>query len=734
MIRPEFIIAELQKNMPDADLEMVWKAYAFSARCHKGQKRVSGEPYLSHPLQVAYILAQMGLGHVSISAGLLHDTIEDTFATPEEIEQMFGDEVFHLVDGVTKLSLIESATIEERQAENVRKMILSMSKDIRVILIKLADRVHNMRTLKYLKPAKQRQISQETIDIYAPLANRLGIGWIKTDLEEFSFKYLWPRQRHEIKQKVEAIESEREKYIAAIVKEVEDRLERGGIKATVQGRSKHFYSIFCKMRSQNISFEEVLDLMGVRIIANSEQECYTILGYIHNLFKPIPGKLKDYIALPKENMYQSLHTTVVGPDGKPVEIQIRSRKMHSISEEGIAAHWRYKEGGAKEGKYDAQIVWLRRLLEWQQEVKNPKEFLEYVKIDLYHEEVYVFTPQQEVKPFPKGSTPVDFAYAIHTDIGNSCIGAKINGKLASLRQELKNGDIVEILTSKRQHPNRDWLKFVKTSKARTQIRAYVRQAEKQRALALGREMLEKELVKYDLDLKEYMSEAKLLPSAQSSGFQSTDSMFIGIGVGKLKVQQFLRKIAPEKKLDKKKKISIPAAIKKFIVRSRPAAKPSGIRIQDMDDLLIKFAHCCDPVPGDAIKGFISRGRGLIIHTADCPNAINLGLDSERCVDVEWDVKSEGKHLAMISVQTKDKLGMLALVSSVIADNGANITDATLRTDSDKRGYIYITVEVADTAQLQKVMNSVRQKKGVLRVERVRDRRAFLSSKSPKIGS
>ncbi|MGK7344694.1 MAG: RelA/SpoT family protein [Candidatus Nitrospinota bacterium M3_3B_026] len=719
--------------MPDADLETVWRAYAFAARCHKGQKRVSGEPYLSHPLEVAYILARMKLGHQSVAAGLLHDTIEDTHATPEEIKESFGEQVWNLVDGVTKISMIEFSTQAERQAENVRKMILAMSKDIRVILIKLADRVHNMRTLDSLPPAKQRRIAQETLDIYAPLANRLGMGWIKTELENSAFKYLWPREYSDIKHKVEKVEAEREKYIEKMVSEVSERLRAEGLAAEVVGRPKHYYSIFSKMRRQDISFDEVFDLMGVRIITGSDQECYRALGVLHSVYKPIPGKLKDYIALPKENMYQSLHTTIVGPEGKPVEFQIRTRRMHQIAEEGIAAHWRYKEG-AREGESDDQILWLRRLLEWQQEVKHPREFLEKVKIDLFPDEVYVFTPRQEVKALPRGATPIDFAYTIHTDLGHHLIGAKVNGKLVSLRQELKNGDIIEVLTSKQARPSRDWLKYVKTSKARTKITSYIRQAEKQRAGALGREMLEKEISRLGLDPSEIMQEQKLLSRAQAAGYMSLDSMFIALGLGKLKVSQIISKIAP-KAAQEEKKGAMRAFLKKLGARpSRPAPPSAGVRIQDMDDLLIHFAKCCNPVPGDEIRGFISRGRGLVVHTADCPNALNLGLDSERSVDVEWDVKAEGKHTAMIMVETEDRPGMLAQVSAAIAENGSNISEATIRVGGRQgRGYIYITVEITDLAHLQKIMNAVMRQKGVLSVERIKDKSAFKLPSGKKTG-
>lgn len=721
MIRPEIIIEELRKNMPDADFDMVWQAYAFAAQRHKGQKRVSGEPYLNHPLEVAYILARMKLTHISISVGLLHDTIEDTYATPEEVKELFGDEVWQIVDGVTKISMIKSTTKEEEQAENIRKMILAMSKDIRVILVKLADRIHNMRTLNYLKPEKQRMIAQETIDIYAPLANRLGIGWIKDELENNALKYLWPVQYSDIKQKVAKVEAEREKYLDVIVDQISLRLKEEGLKVKVKSRPKHFYSIFDKMRTQKISFEEVFDIMGVRVLARSEPECYTVLGAIHAMFKPIPGKLKDYIALPKENMYQSLHTTIVGPGGKPVEIQIRTEKMNILCEEGIAAHWRYKEGSGKEGKHDDQIVWLRRLLEWQQEVSDPKEFLEKVKIDLYPDEVYVFTPKQEVKPLPRGATPIDFAYAIHTDVGANCIGAKINGKLASLRTKLKNGDIVDILTSSQATPSRDWLKHVKTSKARTKITSFLRQAERKRALTLGRELLEKEMGRLEVDPAIYMEEKKLQESARLVGHNSVESLLVAFGMGTLKLSTFLPKILPKETLAQKEK-SLLASIKS---RFGPKKKStSGIKIQDVDDLLIRFAHCCNPVPGDDIRGFVSRGRGLIIHTADCSNAMALGFDPGRYVKVEWDMKTAQAHQVMLAVETDDKPGILARVSTAIADNGANISEASVVARDKGRGSIHITVEVTDTNQLKNVMNAVLRQAGVHSVERIRDKDAF----------
>ncbi|MBF0633790.1 MAG: bifunctional (p)ppGpp synthetase/guanosine-3',5'-bis(diphosphate) 3'-pyrophosphohydrolase [Nitrospinae bacterium] len=729
MIRPEFIVEELRKNFPGADLDIIWRAYAFAARCHKGQKRVSGEPYLNHPLEVSNILAKMKLDGVSVTAGLLHDTLEDTFATPDEIRDLFGEETLQLVDGVTKLSRIESAAMdkEARQAENVRKMIMAMSKDIRVILIKLADRLHNLRTLDYLKPENQKRIAQETMDIYTPLANRLGIGWIKSEMENSCFKYLWPNEYSEIKHKVELVEAEREKYIDQIVSDVQERLTKEGVGAEVTGRPKHFFSIFSKMKRQKITFEEVFDLMGARVITNTDPECYAALGLIHSMYKPIPGKLKDYIALPKGNLYQSLHTTIVGAGGKPVEIQIRSRRMHAICEQGIAAHWKYKEGSGKDKKLDDQVQWLRRLMEWQQEVADPREFLEKVKIDLFPDEVYVFTPKQDVRPFPRGSTPIDFAYAIHTNIGDHIIGAKINGKLTPLRQELRNGDIVEILTSQSQRPSRDWLKFVVTAKARTKITAYLRQMEKQRAYALGKELMEKEMARHGVGSHSYMEDVHLLPAAQAVGYTSAESMLVAIGMGKLKLSAALAKILPKEALADREKRADADALKKIEEKPQKASKNAGVKIQDMDDMLIKFAHCCNPVPGDAIRGFISRGKGLVVHTADCPNALNLGLDSERFVEVEWDIKSAGKHQVTISVVTEDKPGMLANVSAAIADNGSNITEASIAADQSNRGYIHLTIEIADLGQLRKIMGAVMRQPGVISVERVRDKNALRTS-------
>ena len=728
MIRPEFIVENVRSYYPEADVDMIWRGYAFAARCHKGQKRVSGEPYLNHPLEVANILTQMKLGHITVTTGLIHDTVEDGDTSLEEVNELFGEEVMQLVDGVTKISLLKFSSKEEQQAENVRKMILAMSKDIRVILVKFADRLHNMRTLHFLKPARQKAIARETMDIYAPLANRLGIGWIKTELENNCLMYLHPTEYQQIKDMVARVESEREEYIGKIIPEVVAALKEADIEAQVMGRPKHLFSIFSKMQRQKISFEEVFDLMGIRIITKTKKDCYAALGALHGMYKPIPGKLDDYIALPKQNLYQSLHTTIVGPRGKPVEFQIRTQGMHLISEEGIAAHWRYKEGHTKEGKYNDQIIWLRRLLEWQKDVKDPRDFLEYVKIDLFPDEVYVFTPNQEVKSLPQGSTPLDFAFSIHTDIGLHCVGAKVNGKLVSLRQQLKNGDIVEILTSAQQKPHRDWLKLVKTSKARTKIASYLRQAEKSRAVELGREFLHKEIAKLGLDAAKMMTEEKLMPPAQASGYMSLDSLFIALGLGRLKMKTYLARLAPKETADANKQ-SIFASFKSIIGRKEDPGKKAGVSIQGMDDLLIRFGQCCNPVPGDNIQGFISRGRGLIVHTIDCPNSLSIGRDSDRRVDVTWDMQTPTKRVVMISVETEDRPGILAKVTGAISDLNSNITDAHVDSGQEK-GHINISLEVTDLDHLSRLMKSVGKIKGVIRVERIKDRSAYTGGKKP----
>lgn len=730
MIRPEFIIEEVRRNFGDADLEMIWRAYAFAARRHRGQTRVSGEPYLSHPLEVAHILARMKLGYVSVSVGLLHDTLEDTLAEKDEIIELFGEEVAEIVDGVTKLSMIESKSRIETRVENIRKMMLAMAKDIRVILVKLADRTHNMRTLGYLPEAKRIQIARDTLEIFAPIANRLGINWMKTELEDLSFRHLMPDDYERIAKATGAVASSTEDYLDKTVKQISDRLnDRLDGPVMVKGRLKHFYSIYQKMERRKISFDEVFDIIGARVITDTKSDCYRALGEIHQLYTPIPGKLKDYIALPKENMYQSLHTTVLGVGDKPIEIQIRSKKMDEFCEEGIAAHWRYKEGGAKEGKYDKNIVWLRRLLDWQREASDPRQFMSNLKIDLYPDEVYVFTPRQEVKALASGATPIDFAYAIHSDIGQRCIGAKINGKISSIRKPLKNGDIVEILTSRQSAPSRDWLKYVVTSKARSKISAYLNQAEREQALDFGRELLRKGAIGRGLDPEELFKKERLAELAKQSGYANGEALLVALGFGRARPSIFFDRLASKKELLERRDEKA-RSIHADHPTSTPSSARSGIIVGGFKDMLIRFAKCCSPAPGESISGFVSKGRGLTIHAADCRNALNMGLESERRVDVSWDMTGQARVAAILTVLTTSAPGTLATISSVVSEAGLNISALEARDISGGLSRTNLTVDIADIDQLNKIIAELKRCKGVISVERLRGRGSFGSGSSP----
>jgi len=680
MIRIDDILEQVNIYNPQADLDFLKKAYVFSAKVHQGQVRLSGEPYLIHPLEVAHILAKLRLDTASVVTGLLHDTLEDTFTTLEELRENFGEEVAQLVDGVTKISKITLKTSEEDQAENFRKMILAMVKDIRVILVKLADRIHNMRTLKYQLPPKQRTIAQETLEIYSPLANRLGIEWINNELEDLGFQYLHPDIYNDIRRKIVKKEKERERYTGEVKRIITKKLFEYKIEAEVMGRPKQTYSIYKKMNAQDIDFDQVYDLTAFRIIVNSVRQCYEALGIVHSLWKPVPGKFKDYIGLPKANRYKSLHTTVIGLYGERMEIQIRTRDMHRVAEEGIAAHWKYKEGKFTEGEDDKRINWLRQLLEWQRELQDNSEFLETVKMDLYPNDVYVFTPKGEVKEFPRGATPVDFAYSIHTDIGHRCIGAKVGGRLVPLKYQLKSGDSMEILTSPNHQPSKDWLKFVKTSRAQTKIRQWIKKEQRERSIALGREICEKEFRKFSLNLAKLLKSGEIQKVANDFGFQSVDDLMASVGYGKISSKQIAGKLIPPEKLeagDKKKESRIEKIIQ--LVQKKPQ---DAIQIKGMDDMMFRFASCCNPLPGDKITGFITRGRGITIHTADCFNV--LYSDPQRKVKVEWDLRHKQTHPVRIRVTCADRKGLLADISSSITSNEANITNAQLNTTHDKR--------------------------------------------------
>ncbi|HTP04823.1 MAG TPA: bifunctional (p)ppGpp synthetase/guanosine-3',5'-bis(diphosphate) 3'-pyrophosphohydrolase [Nitrospirota bacterium] len=710
-VRLEDIVERIQNYHPDADVDMLRRAYIFSAKAHQGQTRLSGESYLIHPIEVAAILANLKLDAATVAAGLLHDTIEDTTVTSEEIKSMFGEEVAMLVDGMTKLSRMELQSREQREADNFRKMIVAMAKDIRVILIKLADRLHNMRTLKSLSPEKQKRIAQETLDIYAPLANRLGISRIKTELEDLAFMYLNPEAYADLTQKVNKRRIERESYINELIEIIRGQLAEHGYKGEVKGRPKHFYSIYQKMEKQGISFEDVYDLIAIRIITDTKVNCYAILGLIHSLWTPVPGRFKDFIGVPKSNLYQSLHTTVIGPKGERVEFQIRTEEMHRLAEEGIAAHWRYKEKSAVSQREEQQFAWLRQLLEWQRDLPDAKEFMETVKGDLFPDVVYVFTPRGDVKELPQGSTPVDFAFSVHTDIGQQCVGAKVNGKIVPLKHVLRNGDKIEIITQTGHTPSRDWLKFVKTSKARTRIKAWLKAEERRRSIQLGRELLEKDLRKHELNPSKIFRSDDLLKVANDMSHNTLEDMLAAIGYGKVSAHMVANKIAPDRP-------HIEPIPKK---PPQKQVKPSGssMKISGMDNMLIHLSKCCNPVPGDKVVGFITRGRGVSIHTLDCPNVGELTFDKERLVEVSWGDFQLGAHAVKISVRTEDKPGLLANVSSSISAAEANITHAEAITGDDKQATLNFTIDIKDVEHLNRIIKNIEAINGVLGVKRVK---------------
>ena len=712
---------------PDPDLDLIKKAYVYSAKVHQGQIRKSGEPYLVHPLEVAGILAEMRLDEASIVTGLLHDTIEDTLATKEEISGLFGGEIAELVDGVTKLSQYSAAnTHEEKQAENFRKMVVAMAKDIRVLLVKLADRTHNMRTLDAMKPESQERIARETLDIYAPLANRLGIQWIKSELEDLSFKYLRPQDHADLAGKVAVVAREKERFVLDVVDIIRKKLGESGLTAAeVSGRVKHVYSIWRKMRELDVEFEQIQDVIGFRVIVATVAQCYEALGVIHSQWKPVPGRFKDYIAIPKPNRYQSLHTTVVGPKGERIEVQIRTVEMHQIAEAGVAAHWAYKEkgrdgkGGEVVSKRDAETYgWLRQLVEFQQELADPREFLETVKVDLFSDEVFCFTPKGAVKSLPRGATPVDFAFTIHSEIGQHTVGAKVNGKLVPLRYKLKNGDTVEILTSPHSHPSKDWLTFVRTSRAQARIRQYIRQAEHRRATEIGKEVAEREFRRFGITLNKALKDGTMEKAAHALGYRIPEDLLAGIGYGKVAPHDVLRQIVPPEKLaEATPEPEAPASGLTALFR-KVARRPAqgGVRINGIEDVLVRYGRCCNPVPGDAIVGFITRGRGVTVHAVHCDKI--LGMDPERRVEVAWDVKGDVKRPVSLRVVTTDRPGVLAEISHIFSEAGINISQASCRTMTPgERAVNDFEVTIGDLTQLKTVMRSIERIDGVTSVER-----------------
>ena len=708
------LLAEIPRYQPGANLDLVRRAYAFSEEVHDGQTRASGEPYHVHPLAVAGLLVDFKMDVTTVTAGLLHDVLEDTATTKDVLTDRFGGDIAELVDGVTKIGKLAFASREERQAENFRKMLVAMARDIRVLMIKLADRLHNMRTLQYLSPERQQQIAQETLDIYAPLAHRLGMAKVKGELEDLALKTLHAEAYDDLQRKVAKRRLQREAEINQVVAILTKKLGEVGIESQITGRPKHFYSIYKKMQAGR-EFDEIYDLTAVRILAPAVRECYGALGVVHSLWKPVPGRFKDFIAIPKSNMYQSLHTTVIGPKGDPVEIQIRTQEMHRIAEEGIAAHWLYKERKDQKNGLDQAFVWLRQLLEWQQEMKDPREFMETVKVDLFPDEVYVFTPKGDVKALPEGSTPIDFAYAIHTEVGNHCAGARVNGKLVPLRQTLRQGDIVEVVTSPTQKPSRDWLKTVRSTRARSKIKQWLQKEDRARSLLIGRELLDRELRKHRLSLTTVLESEELRKLAGEHGYSTVDDLLAGIGYGKTAVQTVLTRFLPAEPVAEPRPDPKQAAPRP----GRPRTD-SSVTVKGVDDVLARFAKCCGPVPGDPIVGFITRGRGITVHTRDCPNLAAGLVDSERRVTVDWDVAEKRPLPVKIAVFIgRDRPGLLADISTAISSRQANIVKAEVTVTEDRKGINHFTVEVADLEQLQGVMGAIKAVRDVIGVERVR---------------
>jgi GTP pyrophosphokinase len=713
MIRITDILDKTQSYLTPEEVEMIQKAYVFSASVHQGQVRLSGEPYLTHPMEVAGILADLKLDAPTILTGILHDTVEDTVATIEQIEDAFGKEVAFLVDGLTKIGKITFGSQVEKQAENFRKMMLAMSADIRILMVRLADRIHNMRTLEYQTPEKQRYIAKETLDLYAPLANRLGINWMKVELEDLAFRYLDYEAYNELAKRVAKKKGKREEYTQEVKTIIMREMEKSGLQGEVEGRAKHFHSIYRKMQEQNLDFDDVYDLTAFRIVLESdkEKECYEALSMVHALWKPVPGRFKDYIAMPKANNYRSLHTTVIGPYGERVEIQIRTRVMHEWAEEGIAAHWRYKEKRKDLSDDEDQIKKLRELLEAQQELKNPREFMSNLKLALFPDEVYVFTPRGDVQSFPRGATPIDFAYSIHTDIGNQCIGAKVNRAIVPLKYQLQNGDTVEIITQAGHHPSKDWLKFVVTSKAIAKIKSYVKIEERTRSVALGRDLLDKEFRKHHLKFNQIVKSEDMKKVYEEYSVTDLDDLFALMGYGRVSAKRIVHQFLPE--TDK-------AAGEAVVTKSRTkstAQAPVGISLTGIEDVMVRFAKCCNPIPGDEIVGYISRGRGIAVHTTYCPKARDM--DSERLVDVQWSIKEKHTYPVDMRVVCRDKKGILAEVSAVISSLDININRAEINTIPDIEAVLEFRIDVNDLAQFNQIVAAIKKLKDVVSVERVR---------------
>lgn len=709
----ERIAAAVQKYHPSPDLKLLQDAYEFASLQHKGQVRASGEPYLNHLVETALLACELKLDVPSVVAALLHDTIEDCLVTRDDLGKKFSVEIADIVEGVTKLTRIEFESKEEKQAESFRKMLLAMAKDIRVILVKLCDRLHNMRTLGFMPEEKRRATAHETREIYALLANRLGIHWMKSEMEDLCLLYLRPELHQLIKENYDKTATERESYVASTVREITAKLEEAGVSASVRGRSKHFYSVWQKMERSNLAFDEVHDLLGFRIIVPTVRACYESLGIIHASYKPVPNRFKDYIAMPKPNMYQSLHTTVVGPGGQRIEVQIRTPEMNTIAEQGIAAHWRYKEGETPAPSFDLQ--WVKELVETQQYLKNPDEFIQSVKSELFPEEVFVFTPRGDLHRLPFGSTPVDFAYAVHTDVGHRATGARVNNVMVSLDGRLQNGDVVEVITNKNHVPSKDWLKFVRSSKAKQRIRAFLKSEEHARSLAIGVELLSKDLRKVKMSLKKVEAEGKLLQIAQEMGLKSEGDLYAQIGYGKVSPAKVLAKVLPEGVSLEEKLSRRESPLERIFQRAARASRHKvGVKVTGFDDILVRFAKCCEPLPGDRIAGFITRGRGVTVHFADCPQV--LQSDPLRTVEVTWDDQVQSARNVKLLVTSQDQIGLLANMTKAITDNGANISNAQIKTVAGK-AFNTFELSVSDSRQFERIKRAIEMVPGVIKVER-----------------
>jgi GTP pyrophosphokinase len=713
--RFEEVLDRIEGYNPSADLDLLRRAYIFSAREHRSQVRRSGEPYLVHPIEVAYVLADLELDTSSIVAGLLHDVVEDTLTTIETVEEYFGSDVAHIVAGVTKISKLQFASKEQEEAENLRKMILAMVDDIRVILVKLADRLHNMRTLGHLEPDKQERIARETAEIYAPLANRLGMGRIKTELEDLSLRFLEPDANAALVSALAGKRKGSDAFIAEIRRKLESALSAAGVQAKIYGRIKSVSSIYRKIRRQKIDVDQVYDYVAFRILTDSVKDCYGALGIVHSIWRPVPGRIKDFIAIPKPNMYQSLHTSVMTDVGQPFEVQIRTHEMHRIAEEGVAAHWQYKEQPRAQGGETERVAWLRHILEWQQETKDPREFLEMVKVDLYPDEVYAFTPKGKVLSFPRGATPVDFAYGIHTEVGHRLTGAKVNGRLVALRTPLGNGDIVEILTHPNAHPSRDWLSLAKTSRARGKIRAWLNANQREKSVVLGRELVEKELRRFRLSPREVLDGGRAAEVLKKLGFAALEEFFAAVGYGKVTPRSLVAAILPDAELKPKADGVVARVVKRAL-----GLGERRVKVRGMDDVMIILARCCSPVRGEDIVGYITRGKGVSVHSVQCTNVRSLMFDPERRIDVEWDLKEAPDMLfdVKLLLDVSDRQGLLAKIVAVVADEKANIRNVDAKTFEGSDARVTIVMAVADRQQMERVIARVRRIDGVRDVERV----------------